>query len=96
VRHPAAPHPVGLELGSFLIAVSVGSAAGVIAGSVLTGLVLPATAANIALAVATTVTAACHARLVHRLDYRALLPRLVLAAPLAYGVMRAVHGALGR
>jgi hypothetical protein len=90
------PHPLAREAGGFLTAVFVGSLGGLLAGQLLTRWADPATAGNLALALGTTLTAATHARLVHGLHGRALLPRVLLAAPLAYAVMHVVHGVLGR
>jgi hypothetical protein len=86
--------PLVRELAVFLVAVFVGSLSGLFAGEVLARLGAAATISNAALAVATTCTGATHARLAHQQPLRALLPRIVVAAPFAYGVMRLVHAAL--
>ncbi len=83
------------ELGVFVLAVILGSVGG-LATSVLIGRwVGSAVASNAALAVATTCTGAAHSHFVHKQPWRRLLPKIGLGAPLAYGVMRAVHAVLG-
>ena len=49
----------------------------------------------LALALATTVTGAMHAQLAHGQPLRVLAPKILVGAPLAYGVMRLVHMLLG-
>lgn len=83
------------ELSVFLLAIIVGSLSGMVTTMLLQHTVSPATAATAAVAVATTCTGATHARLVHGQSWRRLGPRIVVAAPLAYGVMRLVHALLG-
>jgi len=91
--HPA--HPLFQELGVFVLAVILGSLSG-LATNVLLGRWVPAgIAGNAALAVATTCTGAAHSHFVHRQPWLSLLPKIGLGAPLAYGVMRAVHAILG-
>src|SRR5207245_2726118 len=64
----------------FVLAVLVGSVAGLAAGQILVRWMSGATAGNAALAVATTVTAATHARLVHRRPHGSRLPSAALGA----------------
>src|SRR5439155_24094096 len=71
------------------------SVAGLAAGQILVRWMSGATAGNAALAVATTVTGATHARLVHRRPLGSLLPSVPVGAPLAYVIMRAIHALLG-
>jgi hypothetical protein len=92
--HSTIARPLIRELGVFLVAVFIGSLSGLVTGELLTRWAAAVTASNAALAVATTCTGATHARLAHQQPVRALLPRIVIAAPLAYGVMRLVHAAL--
>ncbi len=89
------PRPLIRELGVFLTAVLVGSVSGLAAREILLRWVDSATATNAALALATTCTGATHARLAHGQRLRRLLPRIAVAAPLAYGVMRVVHVVVG-
>lgn len=83
--------PIARELAVFLVAVFVGSLSGLVTSEFLVRWVAGATATNAALAVATTCTGATHARLAHRQPLLSLLPRIAIAAPLAYGVMRVAH-----
>jgi hypothetical protein len=92
----APPHPLARELGGFLAAVFVGSLGGLLAGQLLAAWMGVSAAGTLAIAAGTTLTAATHARLTHGLGIRALLPRVMMAGPLAYLVMRGVHGLLGR
>jgi hypothetical protein len=89
-------HPLARELGGFLAAVTVGSLAGLLAGQLLGPRLGAEAASNMAIAVGTTLTAATHARVIHGLGLRALVPRVLMAAPLAYLVMRGVHALAGR
>lgn len=99
----AAPHatpqaevpPPGRELGSFVAAVFTGSLGGLFAGRILGGWLDAGSAGAMALAVGTTLTGAAHAGLVHGQSIRALVPRVVVAAPLAYLVMQFVHRLAG-
>ena len=92
---PHDPHPLLQELGLFLLAVVLGSLSG-LATNMLVGRWLPvATAGSVALAVATTCTGAAHSHFVHRQAWMRLLPKVAVGAPLAYGIMRVVHAALG-
>ncbi len=79
----------------FVAAVVVGSVAGLVAGQLLRHSVSAATAGNVALALATTVTGATHARLVHRRAIGSLVPSVAVGAPLAYVVMRVIHALVG-
>jgi putative effector of murein hydrolase len=83
--------PLARELAVFVVAVFVGSLSGILTGELVARWAAATTATNAALAVATTCTGATHARLAHRQPLRSLLPRIAVAAPLAYGVMRLVH-----
>jgi hypothetical protein len=83
--------PLARELTVFVVAVFVGSLSGLVTGELLVRWAATTTATNAALAVATTCTGATHARLAHRQPLLSLLPRIAVAAPLAYGVMRLVH-----
>jgi len=83
------------ELVVFIVAVVVGSVAGVLTSLVLHHWFGPAVANNAGLAVAATLAPATHARLVHGQRVTALAPRVAVAAPLAYLVMRAVHAVVG-
>lgn len=85
------PHPRIRELASFIAAVFIGSVGGLISGRLLLPSVGPAAAGNVALAVGTTLTGATHARLIHGQSLPSLVPRILVAAPLAYGVMLGVH-----
>lgn len=89
------PRPRLGELGIFLAAVIVGSLAGVATAMLLHNWVTASTAGTASVAVATTCTGATHARLAHGQPWRRLLPKIGVAAPLAYGVMRLVHLLLG-
>jgi hypothetical protein len=89
------PSPFVRDLFLFLCAVLVGTAAGIGSQQVLLHFVGPHTAANVALAFATTCTGAAHSRLVHRKSIRYLLPSLMAGAPVAYGTMRAIHFVVG-
>ncbi len=92
---PHSAHPLFHELGVFVLAVILGSLSG-LATNVLLGRWLAAAAAgNAALAVATTCTGAAHSHFVHKQPWLGLLPKIGIGAPLAYGVMRAVHAVLG-
>ena len=79
------------ELVVFLLAVLIGSIGGVAISIVLHRWFGPAVANNAGLAVAATLAPATHARLVHGQRLVTLAPRVVVAAPLAYLVMRAIH-----
>jgi hypothetical protein len=81
----------GRELGTFVTAVFIGSLGGLIAGRGLAPWLDAASAGTLALAVGTTLTGAAHAGLVHGQSIRSLLPRVLVAAPLAYLVMQSVH-----
>ena len=83
------------ELGSFVAAVLAGSLGGLPAGRMLAGRLDAGSVGAVALAVGTTLTGAAHAGLVHGQSVRALVPRIVVAAPLAYLVMQAVHRLAG-
>lgn len=83
------------ELGAFLTAVLVGSLSGLTVQMLLGGWLGTPTAGSVAIAVGTTFTGATHARLVHGQPVMRLLPRIAVAAPLAYVVMQAIHGLLG-
>jgi hypothetical protein len=84
------------ELALFLAAVLTGSLIGLATAAVLARWAAAPTANNVALAVATTCTAATHARVAHTVSLRALLPRILVAAPCAYGAMRLAHVILAR
>ena len=94
-RGPTTHRTLLQELIIFLVAVLVGSVSGVLARELLLRWLSAASAANAALALATTCTGATHARLAHGQPVRVLGPKVVVAAPLAYGVMRLVHLLLG-
>jgi ABC-type uncharacterized transport system permease subunit len=79
------------ELTVFLAAVCAGSVAGVAAGPLLGRWTDGRSAGLLTLALGTTLTGATHARLAHGQPVRALVPRVVVAVPLAYAVMAAVH-----
>ncbi len=83
------------ELVFFLVAVLVGSLAGVATSEVLKHWTSASAAGNASLAIAATLAAATHHRLVHRQSLRLLAPKVAVAAPLAYIVMRAVHAVIG-
>jgi hypothetical protein len=85
------PRPLARELAVFVAAVFVGSLSGLVMAELLGRWTVASTATNVALAVATTCTGATHSRLAHRQPLRSLLPRVAVALPLAYGVMRMVH-----
>ena len=91
--HPA--HPFVHELSTFVVAVIMGSLAGLATNLLFAHWVSPAAANNAALAVATTCTGAAHAHFVHKQPWIALLPKIGVGAPLAYGAMRLVHVILG-
>ena len=82
------------ELIVFLVAVVVASLAGVLASIALNHWFSASVANNAGLAVAATLAPATHARLVHGQGLRQLAPRVVVAAPIAYLVMRAVHAVI--
>lgn len=85
------PRELGSELLAFVVAVFVGSLGGLATGQLLSGWAGATAAGAAALAAGTTLTGAAHARLVHGQSLRALIPRVVVAAPLAYIVMYGVH-----
>jgi len=87
--------PFVREEALFVAAVLVGSVAGLLVSQVLQHWVSAAAAANVALASATTITGATHARLVHRRALGSLVPSVALGAPLAYVIMRVIHALLG-
>jgi len=78
----------------FLVAVLVGSIAGVAVSVILHHWFSTATANNAGLAVAATLAPATHARFIHRQSLKTLAPRVLVAVPLAYLVMRAVHAVI--
>jgi hypothetical protein len=82
------------ELVVFLVAVLIGSLAGVLLTILLRHWFSAGTAGNAGLAVAATLAPAVHARLVHGQGMAQLAPRVAVAAPLAYLVMRAVHAVI--
>jgi hypothetical protein len=92
---PRPAHPLVQELGVFVLAVMLGSLSGLATNVLLGRWVAAGVAGNAALAVATTCTGAAHSHFVHRQPWLSLLPKIGLGAPLAYGVMRAVHAMLG-
>ena len=92
---PAASRSLGRELAGFAAAVFVGSLGGLIAAAELGRWLQTVATGNLALAIGTTLTGAAHARLVHGQSMRSLAPRVVLALPIAYGVMHEVHRLLG-
>jgi hypothetical protein len=92
---PHRAHPLFQELGVFVLAVILGSLSGLATNVLLGRWVGAGVAGNAALAVATTCTGAAHSHYVHRQPWLSLLPKIGLGAPLAYGVMRAVHAILG-
>ncbi len=79
------------NLGFLTAAVVVGGVGSALALPLLLDWFQADTARNLALALATTLTAATHARLVHGQPFRSLLPTLAVSAPLVYLAMRAVH-----
>ena len=91
--HPA--HPLFQELGVFVLAVILGSLSGLATNVLLGRWVAAGVTGNAALAVATTCTGAAHSNFAHKQPWLSLLPKIGLGAPLAYGVMRAVHAILG-
>lgn len=92
---PHVAHPLFRELAVFVLAVIVGSLCGLATNQLAVQWVSSAVAGNAALAVATTCTGAAHAHFVHKEPWLSLLPKVGLGAPIAYGVMRAVHAVLG-
>ena len=92
---PHAPHPFLQELGTFLLAVIIGSLSGVAATVLLGRWLSAASTATAAIAIATTCTGAAHSHFVHRQPWGRLVPKVGVGAPLAYGVMRVVHVVLG-
>jgi uncharacterized membrane protein YjjB (DUF3815 family) len=87
--------PFERDLFLFVCAVLVGTIAGIGSQQILLHLVGQQTAANVALAFATTCTGAAHSRFVHRKPFSYLLPSLLAGAPVAYGAMRAIHFVVG-
>jgi len=83
------------ELVFFLVAVLVGSLAGVATSEILKHWISASATGNASLAIAATFAAATHHRLVHGQSLRLLAPKVVVAAPLAFVVMRAVHVVIG-
>jgi hypothetical protein len=79
----------------FVCAVLVGTAGAVAVQQALLPVAGARLAGQMALAVATTLTAATHARLAHRKAIGPLVLQMTASAPLAYGTMRAVHALLG-
>ncbi len=92
---PHRPPPLFQELGVFVLAVILGSLSGLATTVLLGRWVAAGVAGNAALAVATTCTGAAHSHFVHKQPWLGLLPKIGVGAPLAYGVMRAVHAILG-
>lgn len=78
----------------FLASVLIGTIGGIIAGQLTLHWTGTGVARNVALAVATTLTGAAHARLVHHRTVRSLLPSVMVGAPLAYLVMHGIHALL--
>jgi hypothetical protein len=87
VTGQAEARPLTAELVAFLLAVLIGSLVGLASGVVLDR--------SLGLALGTTATAVTHAHLVHGQPFRIVLIKAVLAAPLAYLIMRGVHWLLG-
>ena len=79
------------ELACFLAAVFVGSVGGMAAGMLLAPLMADDLRGSLGLAVGTTLTGAAHARLVHAQPVRVLVPRVVVAVPLASAIIFGVH-----
>jgi hypothetical protein len=90
-NHGITTYPFARDETLFVCAVLVGTAGAIVSRQLLLPLVGAVSAGNAALAVATTLTGAAHARLVHRKSFRALMPQVLASAPLAYAAMRAVH-----
>lgn len=78
----------------FVASVLIGTIGGIVAARVSAHLISPVVAGNVALAMATTLTGATHARLVHHRSIRSLLPSVAVGAPLAYLVMHGIHALL--
>ena len=89
--HGGAPVPAGRELATFVAAVFVGSLGGLLADRLVGRWMDAPSSATMALALGTTLTGAAHAVLAHGQPLRALVPRVCVAAPLAYLVMQWVH-----
>lgn len=88
------PHPLPAfahDIGVLVVAVVTGGIAGALAGIYAAHWTSPDTARNVALAVATTVTGATHARLVHRQPLHMVVPGAAVSVPVVYLVMRVVH-----
>lgn len=79
------------ELLVLVIAVVIGGISGALAGSYAARWTSLDTARNVALAMATTVTGAVHARLIHRQPLRMVVPGVAVSAPIVYLAMRVVH-----
>ena len=93
IPHPA--HPFFRELSTFVLAVILGSLAGLATNLLLAHWLSTPTANNTALAVATTCTGAAHSHFVHKQPWMTLVPQIGAGAPLAYGAMRLVHVLVG-
>lgn len=79
------------DLSVLVVAVLIGGVAGALTGIYAARWASPDNARNIALAVATTVTGASHARLVHRQPLHMVVPGAAVSVPVVYLAMRLVH-----
>jgi len=95
IPSPASPKRFAREELLFVTSVLLGSVSGLLTRQLLAHWVSDGVAANAALALATTLTGATHARLAHRRSIGSLLPSVVVGGPLAYVVMRGIHALLG-
>jgi hypothetical protein len=83
--------PLARDLVVLVIAVVIGGLAGALAQAVADRWSSAETARNIALATATTLTGASHARLVHRQSLKMVVPGAAVSMPVVYVAMRIVH-----
>ena len=83
--------PVARDLVVLSVAVVIGGLAGALAHAAAFGWTSAETARNIALAAATTITGASHARLVHLQPLKMVLSGAAVSMPAVYVAMRIVH-----
>jgi hypothetical protein len=83
--------PLARDLVVLVVAVVIGGLAGALAHAVCYRWTSAETARSIALAVATTITGATHAWLVHRQPLKMVVPGAAVSLPVVYLAMRIVH-----
>jgi hypothetical protein len=83
--------PLARDLVVLVVAVVIGGLAGALANALAYRWTSAETGRNIALAAATTITGATHARLVHRQSLKMVVPGAAVSLPVVYVAMRIVH-----